>query len=322
MTALLEVMRRRIVKQGHNTLTISLPRKWCDRNKLEEGEEIDVIEKGEHLLLSKGISKGIGKISVDISGLDRSTIVMLILSLYQYGYDTIVITTKNTKAKYHLQNREVSVAATINEALGRLIGAEITSSSKNRYTIEVVTEDAREKFDIVLRRVFRLLIEMFDAFIEGLRKKDKELVESVAFFQQINIRKFANYALRLLNKFGHKDAENTTFYFAIVKYLNKTSEMIKNFAGFTVVEGTMNLSPKFCDLLEEINESVKLYYSCFYKYDIKQISQLHINRDLFKKKLYKEYKKLSKDDLFILGNMMQIFAILLDLSELRMAIRH
>jgi len=315
-------MRRRIVKQGHNTLTMSLPRKWCDRNKLEEGEEIDVIEKGEHLLLSKGISKGTGKVTVDISGLDRSTIMMLILSLYQYGYDTIAITTKNTKAKYHLQNKEVSVAATINDTISRLIGAEIINSSKNSFTIEVVTEDSREKFDTILRRIFRLLIEMFDAFIEGIRKRDKEQVESVAFFQQINIRKFTNYALRLLNKFGHKDAEKTTFYFAIVKYLNKISEMIKNFAGFTVVEGTMNLSPKFCDLLEEINKSVKLYYDSFYKYDVKQISQLHTNRDVFKRRIYKTYKKLSKDDLFILGNMMQIFGILLDLSELRMAIGH
>jgi phosphate uptake regulator len=302
---------------------MSLPRKWCDRNKLEEGEEIDVIEKGEHLLLSKGVSKGIGKVSVDISGLDRSTIIMLVLSLYQYGYDTIVINTKDSKAKYHLANKEVSIASTVSEAISRLIGAEIISSSKNSYTIEVVTEDAREKFDTVLRRIFRLLIEMFDAFIEGIRNKDKEQLESVAFFQQINIRKFANYALRLLNKFGHKEAENTTFYFAIVKYLNKTSEMIKNFAGFLVVEGSMNnLSDKFCDLMEEINKSVKLYYDSFYKYDIKQISQLHMNRDLFKRKLYRDYKKLSKDDLFVLGNMMQIFAILLDLSEMRMAIGH
>jgi len=315
-------MRRRIVKQGHNTLTMSLPRKWCDRNKLEEGEELDVIEKGEQLLLSKGISKGTGKVTVDISGLDRSTIMMLLLSLYQYGYDYIVINTKDRKAKYHLHKKEVSVASTINDSVSRLIGAEIVSSSKNSYKIEVITEDAREKFDTVLRRIFRLLIEMFDAFIEGIRKRDREQLESIAFFQQINIRKFTNYALRLLNKFGHKDAEKTTFYFAIVKYLNKTSEMIKNFAGFTVVEGTMNLSPKFCDLLEEINKSVKLYYASFYKYDVKQISQLHTNRDVFKRRLYRDYKKLSKDDLFILGNMMQIFAILLDLSELRMAIGH
>jgi len=312
-------MRRKLVKQGHNTLTMSLPRKWCERNKLEEGEDIDVIEKGEYLLLSKEISKGAGKVSVDVTGLDRSTIILLIASLYRYGYDFISIITKDRKAVYHLHDKEVNIQSIIHFAVSRLLGAEIVSSTNESFKIEVIAEESREKFDTVLRRIFRLLIEMFEGFIEGIKKKDKAAIENV-LLQHENIKKFINYGLRLLNKFGYKDAEKTTFYFSIISFLEKIDEIIKNFSGYVINEGTLNLSKKFSSLLEEILNSTKLYYNLFYKYDIKQISQLHKNRDLFKRRLYKSYKDLSKDDLFVLSNMMQIFDTLLDLTEQRMAI--
>jgi len=312
-------MRRKMVKQGRNTLTLSLPRKWCERNKLSEGEEIDVLEKGDHLLLSKELSRGRGDVRIDVTRLDRSTIILLILSLYRYGYDKITVTSKQNTVKYYLHNRDVSISSVVQDAVTRLIGAEITSTSKGSYKIEVITEDSREKFDIVLRRIFLLISEMFEGFLEGIKKKDQILMEEVAL-QHVNIKKFINYARRLLNKFGYKDAEKTTFYFATVTFLGKIDEMIKNFTGFVLDEKHVHFSKKLFSLLEEIKNSVKMFYESFYKYDVNQIGQMHKKRDLFKRRLYKDYNKFSKDDLFVISTMMQIFDVLLDLSEFRMAI--
>lgn len=313
-------MRRRIIKQGHNTLTVSLPRKWCSNHALKEGEEIEVGEKGNCLILSKETYKGTGNVSVDITGLDRSTIILLMQSLYIYGYDLMTITTKDTKAKYYMENKDINISAIINDAVGRLIGAEIISSSLSSYKIQVITDDSKEKFSVVLRRVFRLIIELFDLFIEGIRKKDKTMIEAIEF-KHLSARKFANYALRLLNKFGHEEADKTTFYFAIITFLNKICEIIKNFAGHTIREGSLKLSKKCSDMIEEIRNAFNSYYESFYKYDTKQISELHKNRDLFKNRLYIEkYKTFSKDEIFILGAFTQIYDILLDLNELRMAV--
>ena len=308
-----------MVKQGRNTLTLSLPRKWCERNKLSEGEEIDVLEKGDHLLLSKELSRGRGDVRIDVTRLDRSTIILLILSLYRYGYDKITVTSKQNTVKYYLHNRDVSISSVVQDAVTRLIGAEITSTSKGSYKIEVITEDSREKFDIVLRRIFLLISEMFEGFLEGIKKKDQILMEEVAL-QHVNIKKFINYARRLLNKFGYKDAEKTTFYFATVTFLGKIDEMIKNFTGFVLDEKHVHFSKKLFSLLEEIKNSVKMFYESFYKYDVNHIGQMHKKRDLFKRRLYKDYNKFSKDDLFVISTMMQIFDVLLDLSEFRMAI--
>ena len=58
-------MRRKIIKQGHNTLTITLPSKWVRANKVVPTDEIDVVEKGNKLIISKELQEGIQRISFD-----------------------------------------------------------------------------------------------------------------------------------------------------------------------------------------------------------------------------------------------------------------
>jgi phosphate uptake regulator len=315
-------MRRKVIRQGHNTFTVSLPKKWCDSHNLKEGEEIDIGEKGDLLILSKEAYRGTGEIDIDITGLERGAIMLLIESLYTYGYGNIKLTTKDAKIQDYMHKKEIAVSSVIQNAISRLIGAELVNSSKNSFEIEVLIEDSQEKFDVTLRRLFLLIISMFESFIEGIRKKDKSKMEAVET-EHINIKKFSNYALRLLNKFGYLDAEKTTFYFAIIKFLGKFDEIIKNFAGYTIIEGKLDLSEKCADMIEEINEAFKKYYGIFYKYDLRKMSELHKERDLFKQKLYSEkYKYLTKEDVFVLAGLTQCYDIILDLIELRMAIEH
>ena len=313
-------MRRKIIRQGHNTFTVSLPIRWCENHGLKGGHEIDINEKGECLILSKEAYRGTGEISIDISGLDRSTIIMLIESLYTYGYDKIIVTTKDSKAKWHMFDRDFTISSVIHYTTNMLIGAEIVSSSKNRFEIAVMTEDSREKFDMTLRRVFLLIMELYDTFLEGVRKKDKNLTDAIDL-QHANIMKFINYALRLLNKFGHDDADKTTFYFSIINYLHRAERIPKNIAGYVV--NHLNNSKKACDIMEEIFQEFKDYYEAFYKYDVKKISAITIKRDALKNKIFhEEYKNLSKDDIFVLSCFSNILDEILGLCELKMAIEH
>ena len=313
-------MRRKIIRQGHNTYTVSLPKKWCDNHGLKEGHEIDIGEKGECLMLSKEAYRGTGEIAVDITGLDRSTIIILIESLYTYGYDKINITTKDSKVKYYMFDKELSVQSVVRNAIDLLIGAEIVSSSKNKYEIAVMTEDSREKFDMTLRRIFLLIIDLHDSFLEGITKKDKGLTEAVDL-QHASIMKFINYALRLLNKFGYEDADKTTFYFSMINYLHRVERIPKNITGY-VVEN-LKLGKKTCDIIEEIFREFKDYYEVFYKYDVKKISAINTKRDLLKVKIFhQEYKNLTKDEIFVLSSFSNILDEIVGLCEMRMAIEH
>jgi len=313
-------MRRKIIEQGYNTLTVSLPKKWCDNHKLKNGDEIDITEKGNCLLVSKEAFSGAGSVSVDVSGLDRSTIILLVQSLYTYGYDSIEIKTRDSKARWHWGNKEISLHSIINYSISRLIGAELVNSSNGVYSIQIIAGELKESFDIVLRRIFLLIQDLFETFVERYRKNDVSIIEQIEF-KYVQIRRFMNYILRLLNKFGHEDATKTTFYFGIIKSFSRIVESLKNLSG--PPEQPLKISKKACDLMQEVKETFDDYYNLFYKYNISKISEIVKRRDLFKRKVYyEEFKKLSKDDAYLIGSIEQIVDSIIDLSELKMAIEH
>ena len=59
-------MLRRVIKQGHSTLTITLPKKWAKDLKIEAGDEVNIIEKGNRLFINTKASSELRKTEIDI----------------------------------------------------------------------------------------------------------------------------------------------------------------------------------------------------------------------------------------------------------------
>ena len=45
-------MKRKIIKQGHNTLTVTLPSEWVKKLNLNAGDEIDLVEDNSSLVIN------------------------------------------------------------------------------------------------------------------------------------------------------------------------------------------------------------------------------------------------------------------------------
>jgi phosphate uptake regulator len=312
------IMRRKVIRQGHNTLTVSLPIKWAKAHNLKEGEEIDLNEKGANLIISKEAYRGGGTINVDITGMHRNSIIMLLESFYNYGYDVINITSKDTKVKWILYDEDWQISKIVNYSANLMVGAELVKSEKGNYIIEVLTEDSKEKFDLTLRRLFRLIIGIQEGYLEGLKKKQKGMLEEKEL-QHFNIMKFINYALRLLNKFGYEEAHKTTYYFSLITLLSKVERISKNITDYTFKY--LKISEKSIGLIKEIFDGFKEYYDVFYKYDLKKISEIIAKRDRFRYKFFnEEYKNLSKDEILLVSYMSHVYEVILDLIEIKMAI--
>ncbi len=71
---LLVKMRRKIIKQGHNTLTITLPSKWAKNFNLKSGDEIEIIERDNGLFLSTEKKQESNKVQIDINDMGLPTI--------------------------------------------------------------------------------------------------------------------------------------------------------------------------------------------------------------------------------------------------------
>ena len=84
-------MRRRIIKQGHNTLTVTLPSKWVQLFNLKQGDEIEINERENGLFLTTEKHDEELKTEIDLAGLDIPTIWKFIMAVYREGYDEITI---------------------------------------------------------------------------------------------------------------------------------------------------------------------------------------------------------------------------------------
>ena len=78
-------MRRKIVKHGQGTLTVSLPSRWAKEQKLRAGDEIQVTPKQS--ILEIGEAKPVSKeITIDLSGIGI-LLPRTVTSIYKAGFD-------------------------------------------------------------------------------------------------------------------------------------------------------------------------------------------------------------------------------------------
>ncbi len=312
-------MKRKVIKQGHDTLTLTLPKRWAETAGIKPGDEVDVEEKGSNLIITnKNVVPKEESVSIDISKLDRSSALISIQGAYRYGYDSIRITSDKPTTTHYRHQKEVSISEIIHNVVGRCIGAEIVSSKGNTFHIKKLSNESHEEFDNVMRRVFRLLNEEIEEFIIAVENNDKNKLASIEH-HHFNIKKFINYAHRLLNKFGHNEPKKTAIMFSVIEYLGRIENFVKN-ASRDMQKYEFKLSKRSIKAIKETYEIVKGYYEFFYNFNIEKSSPLFQRRDKIRYELFKDLNELTKEELLIIGGILQINEVILDLIELRMAL--
>ena len=181
-------MRRKIIKQGHNTLTITLPSEWTKRFNLEAGKEVDLIEKENGLFISTYRNGETKKTEFDITGMDIPTIWKYFMGVYREGYDEVVVkfnpesslespykflTHHKYDPKYKKEGKKVKIIEVLHGFVDRFIGFEIIEHGKDYIRIKEMGELTSKEFDNSLRRVFLLIQQMAEETLEAINTNDK-----------------------------------------------------------------------------------------------------------------------------------------------------
>lgn len=314
-------IKRKVNLVGQNTLTVSLPAKWVEKTGIKKGDEIELIEHADSLFLRKGeIKAPFSTVEIDISGLDRTSILILIQSLYFYGYDEIKIHANSISVPHYRVRLQKNVSDIIYEAVNRLIGSEIISSTPENFVIKYITKESEEDLDLIIRRIFRLLSEMISSFIDVCEKKEMLLLNNIELHHS-NLKKFINYALRLLNKYGHPSARKTSFYFSIITSLSKIEDLIKN-ASRTIQCYKFDIENESIEFVRKLQKSISMYYDFFYKFKYKKMAELSAKRDTFKQEFFSKLAKMSKQNIALVAGLAQILEIILDMTEMRASLEN
>lgn len=271
-------MRRKVIKHGPSTLIISIPSNWAKTNNIAKGSELDVVEDGKRLVVNADSADGqkLLEANVDITGLDRTSIMYAIRSLYRLGYDTANVRFDNSTTDYFKTGEKLNVISIIHTEVNRLIGFEIIEEKEKSCIIKDMETVSMRDFDNVLRRIFLLLLDTSNDFAEGTKTLNKSLLETIEE-KHDTITKFASYCMRLLNKRGHYIPMKTAYYYHIIASLDKVADILK-YAARDAIVYNKHLSKNVSEVIDKTTKHLRLYYELFYKYDKPKIVELSKSR--------------------------------------------
>ena len=255
-------MKRSLVKQGESTMMVSLPTKWIKDNNLVKGEEIDISQLDNNLLIS---SKPINKkteTTITLIGVTESIIRTLITNAYRSGYDKIKIIYSNEK-QYLILNDVLKT---------RLIGFDVTKKENEYCLVENITEPSEEQFENIIIKIFYSINNLIE-----LTKNRLETGEKNIEYEEIEerIQRYDNFCRRIITKkkLHEKNSELLWAFLTILihaqrelyhlnKYLDKTKIIIKEEKTIKRLITIFNLlfdgyQKKDINLLEKIHEQEK-----------------------------------------------------------------
>ncbi|MFH1801960.1 MAG: hypothetical protein ABH864_00750 [archaeon] len=266
-------MKRRLIKQGGGGFTIYLPRGWTRKFNIEKGDEVDVEEIDQNLIirLEENVKKE-KKVTLDVSGYGL-LVNRVIMALYMKGVDELEVTFTNPDELVDFQKR------VINE----LIGFEIIKQTQNSMVIKDIAGSETHEINDLVRRIFFILDSMAEEFVIALEKKQK-MKPIIEIDSSVN--KFSNFCLRILNKKGDRDFSKTPHIYGIVSLLEETGDIYKKIA--LEVQNKAKITKEQIESIKETRKSLALFKEVLFDFEKEKIVK-------FAKK-YEEIKRKIKDE--------------------------
>lgn len=314
------MIKRKVVQHGPSTLIVSLPSRWVKKYNVQKGSELEVIEEDNNLVVGTDISPKLMEVDINITGLDRTSIMYAIRSLYRSGYDKVNVTFENQVTEYQRIKNNLNVLSVIHTEVNRLVGYEIIKEREKSCVIMDLQETSTKDFDQVLRRIFLLLKDTYQDFLEGIKTNDIISLETIEN-KHDTITKFVSYCLRMLNKKGYTQLKKTSYYYHIIAYLDRITDIIK-YSARDARNYKKKLNPQIIDILEIICHDLNSFYELFYKFDNHKIFEINTNRYKVEKVLRQLPPNIKTTEMVIVVSQFQILEILLDLIEARTALEY
>lgn len=267
-------MKRKLIKQGLGGVTLFLPIKWVRENRLNPGDEIELSEVTDGLLVSRGEFKEEKKeISITLTFEDEPSIRFRLNDLYRMGYDRITI---NYSSKDQIKQIDRIVTS-------RLLGFEKVHDDDKIVIIESITEPSGEKESILLRRMFLLIKESFQVVNKGLKSNDPAFLEELSDLS-LKVDLYDNFNKRNIFKQRMINAQ-VNLYWSLYTHLMLIQHSLSHLLEELLKLKKFKLSTKNLSYLKDIEAYFDEVYEAFFKKDLAAIQRtnLQLNEVLYQR---------------------------------------
>ena len=325
-------MKRKIIKQGHSTLTITLPSEWSKKFNLKAGSEIDLVEKDNGLFISTEKNSEEKKAEFNITDLDIPTIWRYFMAVYRQGYDEIKVsfdpdlkiespykfyTSHRLDLKYKKEREKRTAVEVLHGFVNRFIGLEIVEFGKDYIIVKEMGELTSKEFDNSLRRVFLIVQQMAEETLEAIKNNNHSILKHMHDVD-INLDKFRDYCVRILNKIGNKDSNKSALIYSLLSLLELIGDEFKSITHHIILDFPEAKINHLSTLAQQIKEQIDATYDLYYQFDKEKIKTItDIDKKIYFEVTEKYRKAKSEEEKEIFHHLRSINKFVMALLELR-----
>lgn len=236
-------MERKLVKQGREALTVTLPVKWLRERGLQAGNTVSVEERNQELVIGSGQIRAKKEVTIDIRNDEKSMAFHKIQGRYIEGYDIFTVLHSNQKW--------------VQEIVPALPGVMIEEHTHTKTIMKSLIAVPEENFLAILRRAGHILLQQTNLLMAIADKKAKweELKEQEKLLDYNLV-----YCLRYLNKYEKN--EQSYKYFLLCATLESAGDQLSRIGEHLGNEK---------ELAKKVSEGVKEYLAFLFGKDLKKM---------------------------------------------------
>ncbi len=253
-------MKRKVVKHGPSTLTISLPSKWCKENKIEEGNELEIKELESNLIIKSRESNDNKTIKLDLSGFGQMT-SRILTAFYREGYDGFEL-------KYST-SEELDM---ISHALQRVfIGFEIIEHKDNSLLIKKLASLEYQEFENIYRKLFLIVNDIAEESFIAIKKNDKNKLKSLLIIDK-NVNRFSDFCIRIICQQKIPLKNSGTFHHLLADQIENIGDEYTKINSI-FIENEIKMSKNIESIFNKVNLFFHFFYQLFYNFQLKKMTE-------------------------------------------------
>jgi antitoxin component of MazEF toxin-antitoxin module len=236
-------MERKLVKQGRDALTVTLPSKWIKDRGLKAGQEVDISVEKNNLIISSEIQTTFRETTIDVKDNERSMIWHKVISKYMDGFDKITVLHNNPEITQLFSQS--------------LLGMIIEEHTSTKTVLKTLISTPENNIDIIIRRIFHMF-EQQALILESVAKGIVTAKEVKAQEKLLDVNIY--YSLRYINKY-HMQLDSYK-HFLLCATIESAADLISVIA--------LHIG-KDVKLAKTISDNVKLYNKYFFTKDLSKL---------------------------------------------------
>ena len=272
-------MQRKLVRQGNNALTVTLPAKWTKLHNLAAGSIVEIQENESKLQISSKQLRSTRSVDIKLDSRKEYSIRSIIASCYKEGYGIINL---------HFE-KQISPKI-LHKVISSFTGLEIISHTKNSFEIRCFLNIEEGDCAQLLEKLFHTT-----QYIASLLKPDPQAadIDEINTLVELSVRKLRDHALRAIAtmRFG---AEKSYEYYDIVTVLEKIAASLRR-----LMKTLQETKDPEAQEVEKIQEHFSLLYKAYLSQKFKTASKAYLAQLELREQYFKELTKKTKRSGFL-----------------------